>query len=165
MSLLSNLKNRSVQPQYTSLTGEVPLDIAASVTIPGSATQGTLVYAASITDPQQPGVTTVDILVPPDESWILFDVYSPVATPAVDGYVGLRVNRKDQNITFGPLSASYKNIFGFLEISSAISVPPNGLVTPYFVSAAANSATTSVTVSFNLRFKRIPAGYRGPLAL
>lgn len=155
---------RSVRSSYSSLTGEVPLNIKATAAIGASAASGSSIYLKFVPDPTQPTVTSTALNVPPDEAWVVYDVYSPVQTPAVDGYVTFTVNRKPQNITFGPLSATYKNIFGYIEVSSAISANPNSQVQANFITDAANG-TTATTVTINTRIKRVPVNYTGKLVL
>ena len=156
--------SRTVKSSYSTLSGEVPLNIKASVAIAASLASGSSVYLKFTPDPTQPSVTSTALQVPPDEAWVVYDVYSPVQTPAVDGYVSFTVNRKPQNITFGPLSATYKNIFGFIEVSSAISANPNSQVQANFITDAANGTTTT-TVNINVRIKRVPINYTGKLVL
>lgn len=156
--------SRTVRSNYSTLTGEVPLNIKSSVSIAASAASGTSGYLKFVPDPTQPTVTSTALQVPPDEAWVVFDVYSPVQTPAVDGYITFTVNRKPQNITFGPLSATYKNVFGYLEVSSAISANPNSQIQAQFITDAANG-TTATTVTINVRIKRVPVNYTGKLVL
>ena len=158
-------KTRSVRSSYSSLTGEVPLNISATVSLAGSAPAGSQVYLLFTPDPTQPLATSTALSVPPDEAWVVFDVYSPIQTPAVDGYISFTVNRKPQMITFGPMSATYKNIFGYAELSSAISANPNSQIQAQYITSVANSVTTSVSVSVNIRIKRLPTGYTGKLVL
>ena len=155
---------RTVKSNYINLVGEVPLNIRASVAIPASLPAGQSVYMKFTPDPTQPTVTSTSLRVPPDEGWIIYDVYSPVAVPAVDGDITFRVNKKNQEITFGPLSGTYKNVFGFIELSAAISANPNSSVEALFVTAAANGASAT-TVLVNMRIKRVPQGYTGKLVL
>jgi hypothetical protein len=158
-------KPRIVKSAYSSLNAEVPLNIKAVAKVAGSAVAGSETYLTFTPDPTQPTDTTTALKVPPDEAWIIFDVYTPVQTPAIDGYVAFRVNKKDQNITFGPLSATYKNTYGYLELQSAISADPNSEVQSKYVIDVANGATTATTVSVNIRIKRVPKGYTGQLSL
>ena len=158
------MAQRTVKSNYINLVGEVPLNIRASVAIAASLPAGQSVYMKFTPDPTQPSVTSTSLRVPPDEGWIIYDVYSPVAVPAVDGDITFRVNKKNQEITFGPLSGTYKNVFGFIELSAAISANPNSSVEALFVTAAANG-TTATTVLVNMRIKRVPQGYTGKLVL
>lgn len=155
---------RQVQTMYTRLAGEVPLDISATFPVAASALAGTQTRASFLTDPTQPGDTSPNLDVPPDEFWLIFDVYSPVQTPALDGYVLFRVNKKDQNITFGPLSATYKNIFGYQQLQSTLLADPNSTISAFLVNSAANG-TEVTNVNVNVRIKRIPVGYNGPLTM
>ena len=156
--------NRSVRSNYSQLTGEVPLNIKSTASIGASLGAGSSVYLKFVPDPTQPTVTSTALQVPPDEAWVVFDVYSPAQTPAIDGYITFTINRKPQNITFGPLSATYKNVFGYLEVSSAISANPNSQIQAQFVTDTSNG-TVATTVSVNVRIKRIPSGYTGKLVL
>jgi hypothetical protein len=158
------MSSRTVKSNYSQLSGEVPLNIKGTASIAASLASGSQVYLKFVPDPTQPSVSTTALQVPPDEAWVVFDVYSPVQTPAVDGYITFNVNRKPQNITFGPLSATYKNVFGFLEVSSAISANPNSQIQSLFVTDTANG-TIATTVTVNMRIKRVPSGYTGKLVL
>lgn len=159
---LGSQGNRQVKSLYTTLQGEVPLDIDATFAVAANALVGSQTRASFITDPTQPNDTSNSLQVPPDEYWLIFDVYSPVQTPALDGYVLFRVNKKDQNITFGPLSATYKNIFGYQQLQSTLLANPNSDISASLVNTAANG-TTVTDVSVHVRVKRIPVGYTGKL--
>ena len=156
--------SRTVKKMYSNLQGEVPLDIDATVTVAASTAQGTSTYMSFITDPTQPSVTSTSLTVPPDEYWLVYDVYTPVQTPNIDGYVTFRVNSKDQNITFGPLSATYKNIFGYAELSASIMADPNSTVAARFINSVANG-TAAVTDNIHVRIKRVPVGYTGKITV
>ena len=75
-----------------------------------------------------------------------------------------RVNSKDQNITFGPLSATYKNIFGYAELSASIMADPNSTVAARFINSVANG-TAAVTDNIHVRIKRVPVGYTGKIVV
>lgn len=154
---------RQIKSAYSSLNGEVPLDIAATFTVPASAAAGTPVLATITPDPTQPANTYSYIRVPPDEFWLIYGVYSPVQTPALDGYVQFVVNQKPQNITFGPLSQTYRNLFGFKSLSSTILAAPNSEVSPKFITAAVNGSAAS-SVLANIEIKRLPQGYTGKVS-
>ncbi len=161
--MAGNTSAKLIKSGYSSLTGEVPLDVAASFSVSGSAAQGTSVPATIIPDPTQPAVTQSYVQVPPDEYWLVYGVYSPVQTPALDGYVQFVVNNKAQNITFGPLSQTYRNIFGYKSLSSTILAQPNSQIAPKLITAAANTLTTAVSVSVNIEIKRLPQNYTGKI--
>jgi len=150
---------------YASLTNPIPLDITMNFSVPGSAPAGTIVIGSFVPDPTQASVTSTVISAPPDETWIVSDIYSPVQTPAVDGVLQFKLNKKAQNINFGPLSLTYKNVYNVLSLNKSgyIVIPPSGLLEVDLVTAVANSSTTAVTVSANVRITRVPANYKGPV--
>ncbi len=152
---------------YATLNGPVPLDIVMSFNVPGSAPAGTIVIGSFVPDPTQANVTSTTIQAPPDETWIVFDIYSPVQTPAVDGVLQFKLNRKSQNINFGPLSLTYKNVYNALSLKNSgyIVIPPSGFLEIDFVTLQANSSTSAVTVSANVRIMRVPKDYKGPIHL
>ena len=152
---------------YAVQTKPIPFMLTGSATIAGSAPAGTAVFASLIGDPSQPSVAVTTLSAPPDETWLISDIYSPVQSPAIDGVFQFKVNLKDQNMVFGPLSQTYRNVFGYISLKDVgpITIPPNGTAQIKFITSTANSSTTAVTVSFNVNITRIPAGYSGNIPL
>jgi hypothetical protein len=148
---------------FSELKVPVPLDIIATFTIPASAAAGTVVIGQFVPDPTQPTTTESSVQAPPDESYRLDTVYSTIQTPAVDGYVKVFLNNKDMNILFGPLSQTYTNIFGFKVTKARAIAQPNGELQLRYVTAAANTLTSAVTVTVNTSILRVPINYKGPL--
>jgi hypothetical protein len=161
-----NIQNQSktVSSSYSTLTTPVPLDIQASATFIPSQPQGQGSLLNFVSDPTQPSVVTTSLQVPSDEYWVIYSVYSPIQTPAVDGVITFSINRKPQNITFGPLSLTYRNVFGYIDFTSSLMIPPNGLLSGYLVPAVANGTTTA-TDTVNIRVLRVPQGYQGQLPI
>lgn len=160
---VQNVK-KTIASNYSALVSPVPLDIQATATFIPSQAQGVGSLLSFVSDPTQPSVTSSSIQVPSDEYWVVYSVYSPISTPAVDGVVTFSVNRKPQNITFGPLSLTYRNVFGYLDFTSSLMIPPNGLLGGSMIPSVANGTLTA-TDTVNIRILRVPQGYEGALPI
>jgi hypothetical protein len=152
---------------YTKLVSPILNTPTVAFTISGSAPAGTIVLGQWVPDPTQPSYQVDHLTAPPDETLIVTNMYTIVQSPAVDGFLRFKLNDKDQGINFGPLSQTYPNLFNSLKLknSSIITINPNGVLKTYYVTSAANSSTTSVTVTVNVEIRRIPIDYKGPISL
>ena len=142
--------------------GVVPLDLIVSVTVPAnSVPYSTLLQGSILNDPTNGNVSEVKAVAPPDETWNLDAVYASTSTAlaSLDGFVTFNANGKPTNAQFGPLSDTYPSLQNPIGNASGVSVQPNGSLQVIFIPSL--SLTTTATVTFHARFKRIPVGYKG----
>ena len=147
----THTKNDSVIPLDLIITFNYPANGALYTPLPGT-------IQNAPTNGNQPEVIAH---APPDEQWLLDEVYasSSAALAGSDGYVTFNVNGKATNMQFGPLSDTLPTLFGQLQSAEGISVPPNGAVQVFFLPSV--TQTVAATVTAKVRFKRVPKGYAG----
>lgn len=145
----------------TRSPGIVPLDLIVDVTVAANTPLNSAIAGTIINDPTNGFVSEQKAVAPPDETWLLDSVYasSSTALAALDGFVTFLVNGKATNAQFGPLSDTFPSIQNPIGNASGISVEPNGSLQIFLLPDL--SLTTTTTVTFHARFKRIPKGYKG----
>ena len=141
--------------------GIVPLDLSVSVTVPANTPLYTPIQGSILNDPTNGNQSEVKAIAPPDETWQLDSVYASTSTSlaSLDGYVTFNANGKPTNAQFGPLSDTYPSLQNPIGNASGVSVQPNGSLQIFLLPDL--SLTTTATVTFHARFKRIPVGYKG----
>ena len=141
--------------------GVVPLDLAVTVTVPANTPLYTPLQATILNDPTNGNQSEVKAIAPPDETWQLDSVYASNSTAlaSLDGYITFNANGKPTNAQFGPLSNTLPSIQNPIGNATGVTVQPNGSAQAFLLPSL--SLTTTATVAFNVRFKRIPAGYKG----
>ena len=141
--------------------GIVPLDLMVSVTVPANTPLYSQIQGSILNDPTNGNQSEVKAIAPPDETWQLDAVYASTSTAlaSLDGFVTFNANGKPTNAQFGPLSDTYPSLQNPIGNASGVAVQPNGSLQIFFIPGL--SLTTTATVTFHARFKRIPAGYKG----
>lgn len=141
--------------------GIVPLDLLVSVTVPANTPLYTSIQGSILNDPTNGFQSEVKANAPPDETWNLDAVYasSSTALASLDGFVTFSANGKPTNAQFGPLSDTYPSLQNPIGNATGVKVQPNGSLQIFFIPDL--SLTTTATVSFHARFKRVPVGYKG----
>ena len=141
--------------------GIVPLDLSVSVTVPANTPLYTPIQGSILNDPTNGNQSEVKAIAPPDETWQLDAVYASTSTSlaSLDGFVTFNANGKPTNAQFGPLSDTYPSLQNPIGNASGVSVQPNGSLQIFLLPDL--SLTTTATVTFHARFKRIPVGYKG----
>ena len=159
---LFNFNTRPVKPRsnYTAIEKPVRNTFDADIVIPANATKGQMINLTIYTDPENASITSASLKAVSNETWYVYKIKS-LGTPNVDGVIKFRVNSINENIVFGPLSAtlpSLEHIESFQE--DYIVLEPNAIGQPYFVANQAGP-TVSVTQSVQLYVIRVPDTYTG----
>ena len=164
MPLFDFLVGTKQPSNYTAITKPVRNTFDADIVIPANAVKGQAINITIYTDPENPSITSANLKALSNETWYVYKIKS-LGTPNVDGIIKFRVNGINENISFGPLSAtlpSLEHVENFQE--DYIVLEPNATGQPYFIANTAGP-TVSVTQSIQIYVVRVPDSYTGKVVL
>ena len=164
MPLFDFLIGTKQPSNYTAITKPVRNTFDADIVIPANAVKGQAINLTIYTDPENPAITSANLKALSNETWYVYKIKS-LGTPNVDGIIKFRVNGINENISFGPLSATLPSLEHVEDFQNDyIVLEPNATGQPYFIANTAGP-TVSVTQSIQIYVVRVPDSYTGKVVL